>query len=93
MPKKPTTTLSTKFLNYLIVIQPDKRTGTGEFCYSVYCPSLGLADSGDTIEEAITNIEHLIEFHLECLKEEGDIFVEDDRVDNIIATARVKVRV
>jgi predicted RNase H-like HicB family nuclease len=55
-----------KYLNYLIIVQPDKRTGAGEACYSVYCPNLGLADSGDTIEEAIDNMQKLIGFHLGC---------------------------
>jgi len=83
-----------KKLNYLIIIGEDKRTGTGEFCYSVYCPSLGLVDSGDTVEEAKTNMEKLIAFHLECLAEEGKNFTLGDSFKNsIFATAKVKIAV
>lgn len=58
-------------LHYNIIINPDRRTGTEELCYSVYCPSLGLADEGETIESAIANIKKLISFHLDCLVKEG----------------------
>lgn len=80
-----------KYLNYLMVIEPDKRTGTGEACYSAYCPSLGLADSGDTIEQAILNMQNLIEFHVECLEEEQDFVPNVYSQDSVIATAKVKV--
>jgi predicted RNase H-like HicB family nuclease len=83
-----------KILNYLIVIEPDTRTGTSEACYSVYCPSLGLADSGDTVEEAVANMEKLISFHIESLKEkEGKFALRDHAIDSFIATAKVKIPV
>ncbi len=82
-----------KILNYLIIIEPDQRTGTEEAGYSVFCPVLGLADGGDTIEEAIENMEKLITFHLECLREEKrdtlNLFTTQE--NSIIAHARVKV--
>lgn len=61
-----------KILNYLIIIEPDKRIGTDESCYSVFCPILGLSDSGDSIEDAMNNMKGLIKFHLECLTKEGE---------------------
>lgn len=84
-----------KILNYLIIIEPDERTGTREAGYSVFCPVLGLADGGDTIEEAIKNIEKLITFHLECLLEEkknsfNSLITQEN---SIIAHARVKIPV
>lgn len=77
-----------KVLNYLIVIESDIQTGTDKAGYSVYCPLLGLADGGDTIEEAILNMEKLIAFHLECLREEKKDISDylTDRKDSIIAT-------
>ena len=82
-----------KILNYLIIIEPDERTGTGEAGYSVFCPVLGLADGGDTIEEAINNIEKLITFHLECLREEKRDTLNwlTTQENSIIAHARVKI--
>jgi len=53
--------METKILNYRIIIEPDKRTGSNTSCYSALCPILGIADSGDTIEEAIENIKKRIE--------------------------------
>lgn len=86
--------MKSKIVNYLIVIEPDKRTSTGNACYSVYCPILGLADSGDTIEEAIFNMKQLITFHLECLKEEAgykDFMFSGHSENSIITTAKVRI--
>lgn len=84
-----------KILNYLIIIEPDERTGTREAGYSVFCPALGLADGGDTIEEAIKNMQKLIEFHLECLRKEEKNFLDSliTEEKSIIAHARVKIPV
>ena len=73
------------------MIEPDQRTGTGEACYSVYCPTLGLVDSGDTVEDAISNMQKLIEFHLECIREEQGFVPIDYSKESLIATAKVKV--
>ena len=61
-----------KILNYRIIIESDQRTGTNKPCFSIYCPALGLADSGDTIEEAMLNMTNLINFHLDSLSKEGE---------------------
>ena len=34
-------------------------------------PALGIADQGKTTAEALDNIRKMVEFHLECLLEEG----------------------
>jgi len=80
-----------KVLNYLIVVEPDKRTGTKKSCFSVYCPILGLADSGDTIEEAISNMEKLIQFHLECLLKEGESIPMEKPEKGIIGTVQISL--
>lgn len=64
--------MAPKKINYNIIIEPDQRTGNKKPCFTAYCPSFGLADDGDTIEEAMENIKKLIRFHLECLLEEGE---------------------
>lgn len=64
--------MKTHILDFPVVIEPDTETGTGRAGYSAYCPSLGVADDGDTIDEALANIRKTIEFHLECLRSENE---------------------
>ena len=84
--------METKVLNYRIIIEPDTRIGTKESGYAAYCPTLGLADGGDTIEEAIANMKKLIEFHLECLVKEKQS-IPTDKEDEIVVTTSVRVHV
>lgn len=82
--------MQTNVLNYRIILEPDKRTGTNEAGYAAYCPTLGLADGGDTIEEAIANMKKLIEFHLECLiKEKQPLPVDSE--EEIVVTTKVHI--
>ena len=69
-------------LNYRVIVEPDERTGTNESCFSAYCPTLGVADDGDTIDEALENIKEGIECYLEELEKEGK---EVPRPDNLQA--------
>jgi predicted RNase H-like HicB family nuclease len=62
-----------QILNYRIIIEPEKmgkRT-----VYNAYCPTLGLADYGDSIDEALKNIQSLMKFHIECLLKDGTAVV------------------
>ncbi len=83
--------METKVLNYRITIEPDTRIGTKEAGYVAYCQTLGLADGGDTIEEAIKNIKKLITFHIECLAKEGQA-VPVDSEEEMVLTTKVRVR-
>lgn len=69
--------MNTKILNYRIIIEPDEEIGTGKPGFTAYCPTLGIADDGDTIEESLKNIKSLIQFHLKCLKEEKQEIISD----------------
>lgn len=80
-----------KILNYLIVIEPDIRIGTNKPCFSVFCPILGLTDSGDTIEEAVSNMEKLIKFHLDCLVKENELIPIERPEKGLISTIQVSV--
>lgn len=64
--------MKSNILNYSIIIEPDTETGTNKPGFSAFCPALGVADDGNTVEEALVNIKKTIEFHLKCLAEEGD---------------------
>ena len=63
--------MKSKVLNYSIIIEPDTETGTNKPGFSAHCPALGIADDGNTVEEALANIKKTIKFHLDCLAEEG----------------------
>ena len=67
-------------LNYRVIIEPDKRTDTDEACFTAYCPNLGIADDGDSVEEALTSIQEGIKCYLEALIKDG---VEVPPPDNI----------
>ena len=59
--------METKILNYRIIIEPDKQTGTGKSGYTALCPTLGVADDGKTIEQAINNVRNAIQVYVESL--------------------------
>lgn len=78
-----------KYLEYRVVITPDVRTGSGERCFTAFVPALGIADDGDSVEEAFQNIQKLISFHLESLRKEKQALPEESVSGGFIATARV----
>lgn len=67
-------------LNYRVIVEPDTRLGTNEKCFTAYCPTLGVADDGDTIDEALENIREGIQCHIEALVKDGE---EVPRPDNL----------
>jgi len=74
-----------KILNYRIIIEPDLRTGAKKSCYSAFCPTFGISDSGDTIDETIKNIKEAIEVWVESLVEDHQP-VPTDQIDESIVT-------
>ena len=76
-------------LNYTILIEPDTRTGSDASCFSIFCPALGLADSGDTVEEAIKNMKAMIQFHLACLKKEHERIPEEQTERSMVTMIQV----
>ncbi len=67
------------------------RTGSGEPGFTAYVPALGIADGGDTVEEAFDNVRKLIAFHLESLRKEGLPLPAEQAMAEFITTARVAV--
>ena len=53
--------------SFRVIIEPDERVGTNESCYTAYCPTLGIADDGDTIEEALASIKEGIKCYIGAL--------------------------
>ena len=80
-----------KTFNYRIIVEPDERTGTNKPCFTAYCPTLGLADDGDTLQEALENIKRLINFHIENLAAEGKEIPFDETSKDVITSVSVEV--
>lgn len=84
--------MQTTVLNYRIVVEPDQYTGTNKPCYTAYCPTLGVADGGDTIEQALQNVQGAIEAYVENLVDDG-LPVPVDNVDqSLVASAKIEVQ-
>lgn len=58
-------------LNYRVIVEPDTRVVTNEKCFTAYCPTLGIADDGDTIDEALESIKEGIQCYVEAIVEDG----------------------
>jgi predicted RNase H-like HicB family nuclease len=57
-----------KFQNYRLVVEKEAAKGKKSHAvYNAYCPALGLADWGNTIDKAVENITKLISFHIKSL--------------------------
>lgn len=59
--------METKALNYRVIVEKE-RSKKG-FIFVAYAPSLGISDFGETIENAVNNIEKAIKLYLETLVE------------------------
>lgn len=75
-------------LNYRIIIEPEKMGK--KMVYNAYCPTLGIADYGDSIDEALESIKDGMELAIECLTDEGKEIPVDNTSEQVMITARVK---
>lgn len=57
--------------------------------YNAYCETLGLADYGYSVDEAIKNIKSLIKFHIECLLEDGIEVPTENTEEELIMSTKV----
>lgn len=83
--------MKTTILNYRIIVEPDEETGTGKPGFTAYCPTLGIADDGNTVEKALKNIKTLIVFHLECLAKEKEEIPAPDNDEGLITNLKIKI--
>ena len=83
--------METTALNYRIIIEPDEEIGTGKTGFTASCPTLGIADDGMSVEEALTNIKKLIRFHLDCLVEEKAEIPAPDKSEGFITSIAVEI--
>lgn len=81
--------MKVKVLNYRIIVTPDTQTGTGKAGYTAFCPTLGVADDGDTIEEALKNVRGAIQAYVDSLAEDKQAVPVDRPQQDIVTTAQV----
>lgn len=79
-----------KVLNYRIIIEKEKYED-GSPVYSAYCPTLGVADYGDTVEAVLTSIKDGIELMIEALAKDGEEVPTDHIENQIIANTKVEL--
>lgn len=75
-------------LNYRIIIEPESRGR--KTVYNAYCPTLGVADYGDSIDEVLKSIKDGMELAIECLRDEGKEIPIDNIEEQTVTTTRVE---
>lgn len=83
--------MKTTVLNYRVIVSPDKQTGTGKSGFTALCPTLGVADDGDTVEEALKNIRGAIEAYVEVLVADKHAVPVDEPTRDIVTTTQIQV--
>lgn len=84
--------METKILNYRIIVEPDEQTRTGKKAFTAYCPTLGVADDGETIEESLHNIKNAISAYVESLVSDGQPIPIDRPEQSLITTTQIQVK-
>lgn len=74
-------------LNYRIIIEPERQGK--KTVYNAACPTLGVYDYGDSVEEALESIKDGIELALECMAKDGQE-IPLDSPQGLVVTAQVK---
>ncbi len=80
--------MQAQILNYRIIIEPEK-IGR-KTVYNAYCPTLGVADWGDSIEAALKSLKDGMELAIECLIEEGREVPADQLEGQMITSTQIK---
>lgn len=75
-------------LNYRIILEPENNK-SGQKVYNAYCPKLGVADWGKTVEEALIHIQEAIECYLESLAKHHKPIPTGDKAEFLVTTTEV----
>lgn len=76
-------------LNYRIIIEPEKQGK--KVVYNAYCPTLGVADYGNSIDQVLRSIKDGIELAIECLQDEGREVPVDNIEKQVVTNTQVEV--
>lgn len=77
-------------LNYRIIIEKETDV-KGSIVYVAQCPTLGISDYGDTIEDVLTSIQDGIELAVETLTKERQEVPVDQIDEQIITSTKVHI--
>lgn len=77
-----------RILNYRIIIEPETYDD-GSTVYVGYCPSLGVSDYGDTVEDVMRSIRDGIYLAVESLAKEKKEIPVDNIEQQIITSAAI----
>jgi len=76
-------------LDYRVILRQDKRLGSKKSCYVAFCPTLGVADDGDTPQDALDNIQGTISFHIDSLQKERKEIPVDRPNEELVTNTQV----
>lgn len=82
--------MKTQVLNYRIIVEKEKYDD-GSLVYVAYCPSLGISDYGDTVEDVLESIKDGIELAVESLAKEGQEIPVDHVEEQLITSAKITI--
>lgn len=83
-----TTVMEKHVLNYRIIIEKE-RYKDGALVYAAYCPTLGVTDYADTVEEVLKSIKDGIELAIETLAKEKKEIPIDHTEEQIITSTQI----
>ncbi|OGY29883.1 MAG: hypothetical protein A3F33_02555 [Candidatus Woykebacteria bacterium RIFCSPHIGHO2_12_FULL_43_10] len=81
--------METRIANYRIIIEPEIQKG--QKVYNAYCPTLGVADYGNSIEEVLKSIKDGIQLAIESLVDEGKEVPTDNIKEQVITSTEVTI--
>lgn len=79
--------MQTQVLTYRIIVEPEKQGK--KTVYNAYCPTLDVADYGNSIDEVLESIKDGIGLALDHLVKQGKQVPVDTTEKGMIATAQV----
>lgn len=77
-------------LNYRIIIEKEKYED-GSTVYVAYCPSLGISDYGDTVEDVLASIKDGVGLTVESLAKEGKDIPVDHVEEQLITSTKINI--
>lgn len=82
--------MEARILNYRIIIEPENRDD-GSVVYCAACPTLGVFDYADSVEEVLKSIKDGIQLAIESLAEKKKLVPVDKLDEQIITSMKIAV--
>ncbi|OGM26162.1 hypothetical protein A3D00_02975 [Candidatus Woesebacteria bacterium RIFCSPHIGHO2_02_FULL_38_9] len=82
--------MQTKVLNYRVIIEPENYPD-GTKVYNAYCPTLGISDYGDSVEEVLESIKDGITLAVESLINESSEVPVDNLEEQIVTSTKIEL--